>query len=94
MGRHKDKSKETKSSRVEKVEFVIYSCLDMGFFLCMAVMDEVNTELLMMITANKSQPQARKFRVDRYSGTQVPLNFDSDAEQVTAWLTSKGFSKP
>lgn len=94
MGRHKDKSKETKSSRVEKVEFVIYSCLDMVFFLCMAVMDEVNTELLMMITANKSQPQARKFRVDRYSGTQVPLNFDSDAEQVTAWLTSKGFSKP
>ncbi|XP_008310374.1 epidermal growth factor receptor kinase substrate 8-like protein 2 isoform X2 [Cynoglossus semilaevis] len=58
------------------------------------MMDEVNTELLMMITANKSQPQARKFRVDRYSGTQVPLNFDSDAEQVTAWLTSKGFSKP
>lgn len=32
MGRHKDKSKETKSSRVEKVEFVIYSCLDMVFF--------------------------------------------------------------
>ncbi|XP_029008390.1 epidermal growth factor receptor kinase substrate 8-like protein 2 isoform X2 [Betta splendens] len=55
------------------------------------VMDEVTTELLMMITANK--PPARKFRVERPSGTQVPLTHDSNPEQVTAWLNAKGFSK-
>ncbi|XP_067357651.1 epidermal growth factor receptor kinase substrate 8-like protein 2 isoform X2 [Channa argus] len=58
------------------------------------VMDEVNSELLMMITANKSQPPARKFRVERSLSNQVPLTFDSNAEQVTAWLNAKGFSKP
>ncbi|XP_068459725.1 epidermal growth factor receptor kinase substrate 8-like protein 2 isoform X2 [Clinocottus analis] len=58
------------------------------------MMDEVNNELLMMITANKSQPPARKFRVERSSGSHVPLTFDSSAEQVTAWLSAKGFSKP
>uniref|UniRef100_A0A8C3AAW3 Epidermal growth factor receptor kinase substrate 8-like protein 2 n=1 Tax=Cyclopterus lumpus TaxID=8103 RepID=A0A8C3AAW3_CYCLU len=61
---------------------------------CAAVMDEVNNELLMMITANKSQPPARKFRVERPSSSQVPLTFDSSQEQVTAWLSAKGFSKP
>ncbi|XP_037306695.2 epidermal growth factor receptor kinase substrate 8-like protein 2 isoform X2 [Pungitius pungitius] len=58
------------------------------------MMDEVNSELLMMITANKSQPAARKFRVERSASSQVPLAFDSNPEQVTAWLSSKGFSKP
>ncbi|KAM8891137.1 epidermal growth factor receptor kinase substrate 8-like protein 2 isoform 2-T2 [Spinachia spinachia] len=58
------------------------------------MMDEVNNELLMMITANKSQPAARKFRVERSTSSQVPLAFDSTPEQVTAWLGSKGFSKP
>uniref|UniRef100_A0A3Q3FDC0 Epidermal growth factor receptor kinase substrate 8-like protein 2 n=1 Tax=Labrus bergylta TaxID=56723 RepID=A0A3Q3FDC0_9LABR len=57
------------------------------------VMDEVNSELLMKITANK-QPQARKFRVERPSGSQVPLTFDSTPEQVTTWLKMKDFSKP
>ncbi|XP_038562373.1 epidermal growth factor receptor kinase substrate 8-like protein 2 isoform X2 [Micropterus salmoides] len=57
------------------------------------MMDEVNSELLMMITANKIQPP-RKFRVERSSGSQVPLTFDSNTEQVIAWLTGKGFSKP
>ncbi|KAG7245420.1 hypothetical protein INR49_010871 [Caranx melampygus] len=57
-------------------------------------MDEVIPELLMMITANKSQPPPRKFRVERSSGTQVPLTFDSNPEQVKAWLNAKGFSKP
>ncbi|XP_029379601.1 epidermal growth factor receptor kinase substrate 8-like protein 2 isoform X2 [Echeneis naucrates] len=57
------------------------------------MMDEVNSELLMMITANKTQPTARKFRVERPSGSQVPLTFDSNPEQVTAWLSAKGFSK-
>lgn len=58
------------------------------------MMDEVNNELLMKITANKSQPPARKFRVERSTASQVPLNFDSNPEQVTAWLSAKGFSKP
>ncbi|XP_065813229.1 epidermal growth factor receptor kinase substrate 8-like protein 2 isoform X1 [Labrus bergylta] len=57
------------------------------------MMDEVNSELLMKITANK-QPQARKFRVERPSGSQVPLTFDSTPEQVTTWLKMKDFSKP
>ncbi|XP_053175012.1 epidermal growth factor receptor kinase substrate 8-like protein 2 [Scomber japonicus] len=57
-------------------------------------MDEVNSELLKAITANKNQPPTRKFRVERPSSNQVPLSFDSKPEQVTAWLNSKGFSKP
>ncbi|XP_068595502.1 epidermal growth factor receptor kinase substrate 8-like protein 2 [Brachionichthys hirsutus] len=57
------------------------------------MMDEVNNELLMMITANKSQPPARKFRVERPSGNVVPLVSDSSPEQVTSWLSAKGFSK-
>ncbi|XP_032378121.1 epidermal growth factor receptor kinase substrate 8-like protein 2 isoform X2 [Etheostoma spectabile] len=58
------------------------------------MMDQVNDELLMKITANKSQPPAWKVRVERPSGSQVPLNFDSNPDQVTAWLSAKGFSKP
>ncbi|XP_019712713.1 epidermal growth factor receptor kinase substrate 8-like protein 2 isoform X3 [Hippocampus comes] len=57
------------------------------------MMDEVNNELLMMITANKSQPPARKFRVERPAATQVPLTYNSNPEQVKSWLTAKGFSK-
>uniref|UniRef100_A0A3Q2ZP26 EPS8 signaling adaptor L2 n=1 Tax=Hippocampus comes TaxID=109280 RepID=A0A3Q2ZP26_HIPCM len=60
---------------------------------CVSVMDEVNNELLMMITANKSQPPARKFRVERPAATQVPLTYNSNPEQVKSWLTAKGFSK-
>ncbi|XP_060891471.1 epidermal growth factor receptor kinase substrate 8-like protein 2 isoform X2 [Labrus mixtus] len=56
------------------------------------MMDEVNNELLLKITANK-QPQARKFRVERPSGSQVPLTFESTPEQVTTWLKMKDFSK-
>ncbi|XP_062318434.1 epidermal growth factor receptor kinase substrate 8-like protein 2 isoform X2 [Osmerus eperlanus] len=57
-------------------------------------MDEVNDELLKMITADKTQPPGRKFRVERPSGSTVPLTFDSNPQQVTVWLNSKGFSKP
>ena len=56
-------------------------------------MDEVNDELLKMITADKTQPPGRKFRVERPSGSTVPLTFDSNPQQVTVWLNSKGFSK-
>lgn len=62
--------------------------------LCAAGMDEVNTELLMAITANKSQQAGRKIRVERPAAKQVPLAYDSTTEQVIAWLNSKGFSKP
>ncbi|XP_041651669.1 epidermal growth factor receptor kinase substrate 8-like protein 2 isoform X2 [Cheilinus undulatus] len=57
------------------------------------IMDEVNNELLMKITASK-QPPPRKIRVERPSGSQVPLTFESTPEQVTTWLNTKGFSKP
>ncbi|XP_011605891.1 epidermal growth factor receptor kinase substrate 8-like protein 2 isoform X1 [Takifugu rubripes] len=57
-------------------------------------MDEVNTELLMAITANKSQQAVRKIRVERPAAKQVPLTYDSNTEQVITWLSSKGFSKP
>lgn len=59
-----------------------------------AGMDEVNTELLLTIAANKSQPPVRKIRLERPPGIQVPLTYESNTEQVTAWLSSKGFSKP
>ncbi|XP_061139704.1 epidermal growth factor receptor kinase substrate 8-like protein 2 isoform X4 [Syngnathus typhle] len=57
------------------------------------MMDEVNSELLMMITAKKSQPPARKFRIERPAGAQVALTYSSSPEQVKSWLAAKGFSK-
>ncbi|MGH0164772.1 UNVERIFIED_CONTAM: hypothetical protein FKN15_053301 [Acipenser sinensis] len=57
-------------------------------------MDEVNDELLKRITTNKTQPPARNFKVERAQSALVPLNFDSGAGQVKAWLEGKGFSKP
>lgn len=58
------------------------------------LMDEVNSELLLKITANKNQPPVRKFHVERQSGSKVPLTHDSNPQQVITWLNSKGFSKP
>ncbi|RXM34514.1 Epidermal growth factor receptor kinase substrate 8-like protein 2 [Acipenser ruthenus] len=57
-------------------------------------MDEVNDELLKRITTNKTQPPTRNFKVERAQSALVPLNFDSEAGQVKAWLEGKGFSKP
>lgn len=58
-------------------------------------MEKVNDELLKKITESKTQPNTKKFRVDRSgNGPQVPLTYDSNPEQVTAWLSSKGLSKP
>ncbi|KAK6472915.1 epidermal growth factor receptor kinase substrate 8-like protein 2 [Huso huso] len=57
-------------------------------------MDEVNDELLKRITTNKTQPPTRNFKVERAQSALVPLNFDSGAGQVKAWLEGKGFSKP
>uniref|UniRef100_A0A673A4Z3 Epidermal growth factor receptor kinase substrate 8-like protein 2 n=1 Tax=Sphaeramia orbicularis TaxID=375764 RepID=A0A673A4Z3_9TELE len=58
-------------------------------------MEKVNDELLKKITESKTQPNTKKFRVDRSgNGPQIPLTYDSNPEQVTAWLSSKGLSKP
>ncbi|XP_072291300.1 epidermal growth factor receptor kinase substrate 8-like protein 2 [Eucyclogobius newberryi] len=54
------------------------------------LMDDLTSELLMKITANKPQP-AKKFHVPQKP--HVPLAFDSSPEQVITWLNSKGFSK-
>lgn len=98
-GRPKDRSESTQSCKLSQIRnyklllLLLFWCLLPCCF-CAAVMDDVTTELLMTITANKSQPPARKFRIERSSGSQVPLTFESNQEQVTAWLNSKGFSKP
>ncbi|XP_028814973.1 epidermal growth factor receptor kinase substrate 8-like protein 2 [Denticeps clupeoides] len=56
-------------------------------------MDQVTDELLQVIT-NKPQATPRNFRVEHRSNTSIPLNFDSQPAQVSAWLSAKGFSKP
>ncbi|XP_077939513.1 epidermal growth factor receptor kinase substrate 8-like protein 2 isoform X3 [Gasterosteus aculeatus] len=58
------------------------------------MMDKLNNELLIKITANKSQPAPKKFHVERTTSDHVPLTFDSNPQQVTEWLNSKRFSKP
>lgn len=98
-GRPKDKSESTQTCKQDKELQVVAIALVLVFALMLplylsAVMDDVTTELLMTITANKSQPPARKFRIERSSGSQVPLTFESNPEQVIEWLNSKGFSKP
>ncbi|XP_074532854.1 epidermal growth factor receptor kinase substrate 8-like protein 2 isoform X2 [Halichoeres trimaculatus] len=57
------------------------------------MMDEVNSELLMKITANKPTTP-RQIVVKKSPVSQVPLTFESDPGQVTNWLSAKGFSKP
>uniref|UniRef100_A0A8D3E765 Epidermal growth factor receptor kinase substrate 8-like protein 2 n=1 Tax=Scophthalmus maximus TaxID=52904 RepID=A0A8D3E765_SCOMX len=88
-------------NRSGQAGFVPFNILDVvkieepeGNYSQVTLMDEVNNELLKMITANKSQPAPRKFRVERSSSSSVPFTFESDPEQVTAWLSAKGFSKP
>uniref|UniRef100_A0A6Q2XT29 Epidermal growth factor receptor kinase substrate 8-like protein 2 n=1 Tax=Esox lucius TaxID=8010 RepID=A0A6Q2XT29_ESOLU len=51
----------------------------------------LNDELLKKITADKMQPPPRNFRLERPSGSSIPLTFDSSPPQVTAWLKNKGF---
>ncbi|KAJ8002477.1 hypothetical protein DPEC_G00159320 [Dallia pectoralis] len=53
----------------------------------------LNDELLKKITADKMQPPPRNFRLERPSGSAVPLTFDSSPPQVTNWLKNKGFHK-
>lgn len=56
-------------------------------------MEKVNDELLLLLTNSKTNPPARNFKVERHPSSAVPLTFDSNPAQVTAWLNSKGFSK-
>ncbi|XP_007885654.1 epidermal growth factor receptor kinase substrate 8-like protein 2 [Callorhinchus milii] len=57
-------------------------------------MDEVNDELLHLITSNKTKPQARNFHLPKQSSVSVPFSYESSAEEVKAWLDAKAFSKP
>ncbi|KAK7801712.1 hypothetical protein U0070_013206 [Myodes glareolus] len=54
-------------------------------------MDEVNEELIKMISHNKGQPQ-RHFRVERSQPVHLPLTFQSEPKEVRAWLEAKAFS--
>ncbi|XP_062973150.1 epidermal growth factor receptor kinase substrate 8-like protein 2 [Elgaria multicarinata webbii] len=54
-------------------------------------MDEVNDELLKKIT-NSKVPQ-RNFKVEKTQHVHVPMTFESNAEQVKAWLEANSFSK-
>lgn len=56
-------------------------------------MDELNDELLKMITNNKIQPPQRNFKVEKPHEVSVPLTFESSTEEVKAWLEAKSFSK-
>ncbi|XP_039077498.1 epidermal growth factor receptor kinase substrate 8-like protein 2 isoform X1 [Hyaena hyaena] len=54
-------------------------------------MDEVNDELIKKISNIKAQPQ-RHFRVERSQPVGLPLTYESDPDQVRAWLEAKAFS--
>lgn len=54
-------------------------------------MDEVNDELLKKITTN--QPPKRNFVAPKVQQVHIPLTFQSEPEEVKAWLEAKGFSK-
>lgn len=54
-------------------------------------MDEVNDELLKKITTN--QPPKRNFVAQKTQQVHVPLTYQSDPEEVKAWLEAKGFTK-
>uniref|UniRef100_A0A8C8S007 Epidermal growth factor receptor kinase substrate 8-like protein 2 n=1 Tax=Pelusios castaneus TaxID=367368 RepID=A0A8C8S007_9SAUR len=56
-------------------------------------MDEVNDELLKMITNSKVQLPQRNFKVEKSQHVLVPLTFESSAEDVKAWLEANSFGK-
>ncbi|XP_078405217.1 epidermal growth factor receptor kinase substrate 8-like protein 2 isoform X1 [Cetorhinus maximus] len=56
-------------------------------------MDEVNDELLHLITTNKTKPPSRNFMVPKQSSIQIPLSYESSADDVKSWLEAKSFSK-
>ncbi|XP_073410487.1 epidermal growth factor receptor kinase substrate 8-like protein 2 isoform X1 [Dendrobates tinctorius] len=54
-------------------------------------MDELNDELLKKLTTQ--QAPKRNFAVPKPQQVHVPLTFDSEPEEVKAWLEAKGFSQ-
>ncbi|XP_072448291.1 epidermal growth factor receptor kinase substrate 8-like protein 2 isoform X2 [Chiloscyllium punctatum] len=59
----------------------------------MTQMDEVNDELLHLITASKTKPPSRNFMVPKQSSIQIPLGYESSSDDVKSWLEAKSFSK-
>ncbi|XP_048463189.1 epidermal growth factor receptor kinase substrate 8-like protein 2 isoform X1 [Rhincodon typus] len=59
----------------------------------MTQMDEVNDELLHLITASKTKPPSRNFMVPKQSSVQIPLDYESSSDDVKSWLEAKSFSK-
>ncbi|XP_043562350.1 epidermal growth factor receptor kinase substrate 8-like protein 2 [Chiloscyllium plagiosum] len=59
----------------------------------MTQMDEVNDELLHLITASKTKPPSRNFMVPKQSSIQIPLGYESNSDDVKSWLEAKTFSK-
>ncbi|KAG9475604.1 hypothetical protein GDO78_003807 [Eleutherodactylus coqui] len=55
-------------------------------------MDELNDELLKKLTTQ--QGPKRNFAPPKTQQVHVPLTFQSEPEEVKAWLDAKGFSKP
>lgn len=55
-------------------------------------MDELNDELLKKLTTQ--QGPKRNFSAPKVQQVHVPLTFESEPEEVKAWLEAKGFSKP
>ncbi|XP_056382997.1 epidermal growth factor receptor kinase substrate 8-like protein 2 isoform X2 [Hyla sarda] len=55
-------------------------------------MDELNDELLKKLTTQ--QGPKRNFAAPKVQQVHVPLTFESEPEEVKAWLEAKGFSKP
>lgn len=55
-------------------------------------MDEVNDELVRIISHIKTQPPQRHFRVERSQPVRQPLTYESGPEEVRAWLEAKAFS--
>ncbi|XP_075693708.1 epidermal growth factor receptor kinase substrate 8-like protein 2 isoform X2 [Rhinoderma darwinii] len=55
-------------------------------------MDELNDELLKKLTTQ--QAPKRNFAAPKAQQVHVPLTFQSEQEEVKAWLEAKGFSKP
>ncbi|XP_042200965.1 epidermal growth factor receptor kinase substrate 8-like protein 1 isoform X2 [Callorhinchus milii] len=54
---------------------------------------KINEELLLRLTSGRVAPQ-KSFQVQKTLDTSVPLNYDSPASEVRAWLEAKGFSSP
>uniref|UniRef100_A0A8D0C6L2 Epidermal growth factor receptor kinase substrate 8-like protein 2 n=1 Tax=Salvator merianae TaxID=96440 RepID=A0A8D0C6L2_SALMN len=80
----------------EPVEQVRFSkqLAEIGPYILIHHMDEVNDELLKKITNIKIQPPQRNYRVEKAQHVHVPMTFESSAEEVRAWLEANSFTRP